>query len=51
MSALSPAVHRAIVCADVEGFGNRGRTNPDQVAVRDGLYRALRSALARSGVR
>jgi len=51
MSALSPAVHRVIVCADVEGFGDRGRTNPDQVAVRDGLYCALRFAFARSGVR
>jgi tetratricopeptide (TPR) repeat protein len=51
MSALSPAVHRAIVCADVEGFGDRGRTNPDQVAVRDGLYRALQLAFTRSGLR
>ena len=48
MSGLSPAVHRAIVCVDVEGFGDRRRTNPDQVAARDGLYCALGQAFARS---
>jgi hypothetical protein len=50
MSVLSPAVHRAIVCVDVEGFGDRRRTNPDQVAARDGLYCALSQAFARSGM-
>jgi hypothetical protein len=50
MSMLSPAVHRAIVCVDMEGFGDRRRTNPDQVAVRDGLYCVLTQAFARSGV-
>jgi NACHT domain len=44
MSELSPAVHRAIVCVDVEGFGDRRRTNPDQVAARAGLYCALSQA-------
>ena len=48
MSELSPAVHRAIVCVDVEGFGDRRRTNPEQVAARDGLYYALDRAFARS---
>lgn len=48
---LAPAAHRSIVCVDVEGFGDRRRTNADQVAVRDGLYGALREAFARSGVR
>src|SRR2546421_9758714 len=48
MSELSPAVHRAIVCVDVEGFGDRRRTNLDQVAARDGLYYALDRAFARS---
>lgn len=48
MSVLSPAAHWAIVCVDVEGFGDRRRTNPDQVAVRDGLYDALSRAFARS---
>ena len=47
---LSPAVHRAIVCVDVEGFGDRRRTNPDQVVARDGLYCALSQAFARSGM-
>jgi tetratricopeptide (TPR) repeat protein len=50
MSVLSPAVHRAIVCVDVEGFGDRRRTNPDRVVARDGLYRALSRAFARSGM-
>jgi tetratricopeptide (TPR) repeat protein len=50
MSVLSPAVHRAIVCVDVEGFGDRRRTNPDQVVARDGLYRALSRAFTRSGM-
>lgn len=50
MSVLSPAVHRAIVCVDVEGFGDRRRTNPDQVVARDGLYVALSRAFARSGM-
>ena len=38
------AVHRTIVAVDVEGFGDRRRINPQQVAVRDGLYRVLRQA-------
>jgi hypothetical protein len=42
------AVHRTIVVVDVEGFG--GRTNPDQVAVRDGLYRAMQDAFGRAGI-
>ncbi len=50
MSVLSPAVHRAIVCVDVEGFGDRRRTNPDQLAARDGLYFALSQAFTRSGL-
>jgi tetratricopeptide (TPR) repeat protein len=37
-----PAVHRTILVVDVEGFGDQHRTNPHQVAVRDGVYRALR---------
>jgi len=50
MSGVAPALHRAILCVDVEGFGDRRRTNPHQVAVRDGLYRSLRAAFTRSGV-
>jgi hypothetical protein len=35
MEDLRLAVHRTIVVVDVEGFGDRRRTNRDQVAVRD----------------
>ncbi len=44
------AVHRAIVVVDVEGFGDQRRTNPDQVAVRDGLYQAMQDAFGRAGI-
>ena len=44
------AVHRTIVVVDVEGFGDHRRTNPRQVAVRDGLYRAMREAFDRAGI-
>jgi tetratricopeptide (TPR) repeat protein len=50
MNAPTLAVHRAIVCVDVEGFGDRRRTNPHQVLVRKGLYRCLRTAFTRSGI-
>lgn len=51
MCALPPAVHRTILVVDVEGFGDRRRTNPHQVAVREGIYASLCGALANSGVR
>jgi len=35
------AVHRTIVAVDVEGFGDRRRTNRNQLAVRQGLYGAM----------
>jgi|SRR5271157_687576 len=50
MNALAPAVHRAIVGVDVEGFGDRRRTHLDQIAVRDGLYQALEWAFTRAGI-
>ncbi len=50
MSGVAPALHRAIRCVDIEGFGDRCRTNLHQVAVRDGLYRSLRDAFTRSGL-
>ena len=50
MHALPPAVHRTIVAVDVEKFGDRRRTNPHRLAVRDGLYRALGEAFADIGV-
>ncbi|MGD0069405.1 MAG: hypothetical protein ABSB76_39035, partial [Streptosporangiaceae bacterium] len=44
------AVHRAIVVVDVEGFGDQRRTNQHQVAVRDGLYRAMQDAFGSAGI-
>jgi len=44
------AVHRTIIVVDVEGFGDQRRTNPHQVTVRDGLYRAMRDAFGRAGI-
>jgi hypothetical protein len=44
------AVHRTIVVVDVEGFGDRRRTNRHQLAVREGLYRAMREAFHRAGI-
>src|SRR5215471_17268303 len=44
------AVHRTIVAVDVEGFGARHRTNRNQVAVRDGLYRAVQEAFQQAGI-
>lgn len=48
MPASTPAVHRSILCVDVESFG--GRTNWEQLRTRAALYQALQDALARSGV-
>ena len=50
MESQRLAVHRTIVVVDVEGFGDQHRTNPHQVAVRDGLYRAMQDAFGRAGV-
>lgn len=36
--------HHTIAVVDVEGYGDPRRTNPDRLAVRDGLYRVLRTA-------
>ena len=44
------AVHRTIVAVDIEGFGDRCRTNRNQVTVRDGLYRAMREAFGQAGI-
>jgi tetratricopeptide (TPR) repeat protein len=35
---------------DVEGFGDKRRTNTDRLSVRDGMYRAVQQAFAKSGV-
>jgi len=44
------AVHRSIVVVDVERFGDPARTNLDQLAVREALYRSLAQAFAESGI-
>ena len=47
---LQPAVHRAILIVDVENFGDPARTNAHQLAVRDGMYKALRQSFARARI-
>ena len=44
------AVHRTIVVVDVVGFGDQRRTNPHQLAVRGGLYRAMREAFGQARI-
>ncbi|HET9255456.1 MAG TPA: hypothetical protein VFO16_09670 [Pseudonocardiaceae bacterium] len=50
MAHPRPAVHRTILVVDVEGFGDRHRTNVRQVVVRTGLYRAVESAFGAAGI-
>src|SRR5580700_5510435 len=50
MEHQNRAVHRTIVAVDVEGFGAWHRTNRNQVAVRDGLYRAMQEAFSDAGI-
>jgi hypothetical protein len=47
---FQPAVHRAILIVDVESFSDPARTNAHQLAVRDGMYRALRQSFARARI-
>lgn len=49
-SSMPPAMHRAIVCVDVEAFGDLRRTNLDQAIVRSGLYRILNRAFDHSNI-
>ena len=51
MTHRRPAVHRTLVVVDVEGFGDQRRTNPHQLAVRDGLWQALARAFDDAGIR
>lgn len=44
------AVHRTILVVDVERFGDRRRTNRHQVAVRDGMYHAVRHGFRCAGI-
>lgn len=50
MADRGPAVHRTIVAVDIEGFGDGHRSNRNQVAVRDGLYQAIREAFRLAGI-
>ena len=50
MASAGVAVHRTIIAVDVEGFGDRRRTNRNQVAVRDGLYGAMGEAFGQAGI-
>jgi tetratricopeptide (TPR) repeat protein len=51
MTQGTQAVHRSILCVDVENFGDRRRTDVDQTLVRAGLYQALEGALVAAQVR
>jgi transcriptional regulator with XRE-family HTH domain len=48
MSTPGPPEHRTVVCVDVAGFTARFRTT-EQLAVRGGMYRALRIAFDGAG--
>jgi len=50
MARPRAAVHRTVLVVDVEGFGDRRRTNPHQVGVRAGLYRALERAFGNADI-
>jgi hypothetical protein len=50
MNNQSAAVHRTIVVVDVEGFGDRRRTNQNQLAIREGLYLVMREAFRGAGI-
>ncbi|KOX34874.1 hypothetical protein ADK67_02560 [Saccharothrix sp. NRRL B-16348] len=51
MEVSGPALHRAIVAVDVEGFGDPRRTLPHQLGTRAGLYRVVERAVRAAGVR
>jgi len=50
MNNHNAAVHRTIVVVDVEGFGDRRRTNQNQLAIRKGLYLLMREAFRDAGI-
>lgn len=50
LSGTGMAVHRTIVVVDMAGFGRQCGTNPQQIAVRDGMYDALRDAFDDAGI-
>ena len=50
MEHQRPAVHRTIFVVDVEGFGDKRRTNTDRLTVRDGMYRSVQQAFRNAGI-
>ena len=50
MELQRPAVHRTIFVVNVEGFGDKRRTNTDRLTVRDGMYRAVQQAFRKVGI-
>jgi WD40 domain-containing protein len=50
MEDHSSAVPRTVIAVDVEGFGDRRRTNQNQIAIRAGLYRAVQEAFGRAQI-
>jgi class 3 adenylate cyclase len=48
---VRPAVHRTILVVDMEGSASFQRTNLNQVAARDGMYRALHRAFHQARIR
>ena len=47
---IQPAVHRAILIADVENFSAFTRTNADQLAIRDTVYKVLQQSFTSAGI-
>jgi hypothetical protein len=50
MNNRSAAVHRTIVVVDIEGFGDRHRTDQNQLVIREGLYLVVREAFRDAGI-
>jgi tetratricopeptide (TPR) repeat protein len=50
MNRPQTPVHRTILVVDVQGFGDRRRTNLHQIAIRDGMYQALEQAFQAAGI-
>lgn len=50
MARHQPAMHRAILVADVEAFGHPARINAHQLTIRDALYKALTRSFTQAGI-
>ncbi|EMD24920.1 hypothetical protein [Amycolatopsis azurea] len=49
-SVARAAAHCTIVAVDIEGFGQRHRSNANRVRIRRGLYEAMRAAFEGAGI-